>query len=157
MLLGWITRSKWKLLAMFIISYIFHCFSIKPTDSPEIPKIIGSASTSSDSPPVQAQLREVTLQEENAVYESTISCENKIQEKIQEEDLLKRKLMTDSLHTLSVSVILDSVLPLLLLKKPNCRTSLLFTSQPHHTKVQDKRRFDEFQLLERSWFLGIFS
>ncbi|XP_070676780.1 uncharacterized protein [Malus domestica] len=104
----------------------------------------------------QAQLREVTLQEENAVYESTISCENKIQEKIQEEDLLKRKLMTDSLHTLSVSVILDSVLPLLLLKKPNCRTSLLFTSQPHHTKVQDKRRFDEFQLLERSWFLGIF-
>ncbi|CAN6574532.1 unnamed protein product [Malus baccata var. baccata] len=42
----------------------------------------------------QAQLREVTLQEENAAYERAISnCESKIQEKIQEADLLKRKLM----------------------------------------------------------------
>ncbi|KAM1076380.1 hypothetical protein ACFX19_024321 [Malus domestica] len=42
----------------------------------------------------QAQLREVTLQEENAAYERSISnCESKIQEKIQEADLLQRKLM----------------------------------------------------------------
>ncbi|CAN6571811.1 unnamed protein product [Malus baccata var. baccata] len=42
----------------------------------------------------QAQLREVTLQEENAAYERAISnCESKIQEKIQEADLLQRKLM----------------------------------------------------------------
>ncbi|KAK9272457.1 hypothetical protein L1049_002830 [Liquidambar formosana] len=41
----------------------------------------------------QAQLREVTLQEENAAYEKAISnCENKIQEKLQEADLLRRKL-----------------------------------------------------------------
>ncbi|KAL5582003.1 hypothetical protein UlMin_014445 [Ulmus minor] len=41
----------------------------------------------------QAQLREVTLQEENAAYEKAISnCENKIQEKVQEADLLRRKL-----------------------------------------------------------------
>uniref|UniRef100_A0A2P2IXU4 Uncharacterized protein MANES_02G065100 n=2 Tax=Rhizophora mucronata TaxID=61149 RepID=A0A2P2IXU4_RHIMU len=41
----------------------------------------------------QAQLREVTLQEENAAYENAISnCENKIQEKLQEADLLRRKL-----------------------------------------------------------------
>ncbi|XP_057948156.1 uncharacterized protein LOC131143804 [Malania oleifera] len=41
----------------------------------------------------QAQLREVTLQEENAEYEKAISnCENRIQEKLQEADLLQRKL-----------------------------------------------------------------
>ncbi|KDP24361.1 hypothetical protein JCGZ_25657 [Jatropha curcas] len=41
----------------------------------------------------QAQLREVTLQEENVAYEKAISnCENKIQEKIQEADLLQRRL-----------------------------------------------------------------
>lgn len=41
----------------------------------------------------QAQLREVTLLEENAGYEKAISnCEYKIQEKKQEADLLRRKL-----------------------------------------------------------------
>ncbi|CAL1390767.1 unnamed protein product [Linum trigynum] len=41
----------------------------------------------------QTQLREVTLQEENAAYERAISnCESKIQEKLQEADLLQRKL-----------------------------------------------------------------
>lgn len=41
----------------------------------------------------QAQLREVTLQEENVGYEKAISnCESKIQEKVQEADLLRRKL-----------------------------------------------------------------
>ncbi|KAJ8751708.1 hypothetical protein K2173_025878 [Erythroxylum novogranatense] len=41
----------------------------------------------------QAQLREVTLQEENAAYEKAISnYENKIQEKLHEADLLQRKL-----------------------------------------------------------------
>ncbi|KAM1126872.1 hypothetical protein FF2_041575 [Malus domestica] len=44
----------------------------------------------------QTQLREVTLQEENVVYEGAISnFESEIQEKIQEADLLKRKLMMD--------------------------------------------------------------
>lgn len=42
---------------------------------------------------MQAQLREVTLQEENAAYEKAISnCENKMQEKMQEAVLLQRKL-----------------------------------------------------------------
>ncbi|KAF5479297.1 hypothetical protein F2P56_000130 [Juglans regia] len=41
----------------------------------------------------QAQLREVTLQEENGAYEKAIlNCENNIQEKTQEVDLLQRKL-----------------------------------------------------------------
>ncbi|XP_011099294.1 uncharacterized protein LOC105177748 isoform X2 [Sesamum indicum] len=41
----------------------------------------------------QAQLREVTLQEENAEYQNAISnCEMKIQEKLQEADLLRSKL-----------------------------------------------------------------
>ncbi|XP_014503174.1 uncharacterized protein LOC106763477 isoform X1 [Vigna radiata var. radiata] len=41
----------------------------------------------------QAQLREVTLKEENAAYESAISdFENKIKEKLQEADLLRTKL-----------------------------------------------------------------
>ncbi|KAH8483413.1 hypothetical protein H0E87_027991 [Populus deltoides] len=41
----------------------------------------------------QAQLREVTLQEENAEYEKAIlNCENNIHERIQEADLLLRKL-----------------------------------------------------------------
>ncbi|KAM3760415.1 hypothetical protein ACB098_01G191700 [Castanea mollissima] len=41
----------------------------------------------------QVQLREVKLQEENAAYEKAISnCENKIQEKMQEADLLHKKL-----------------------------------------------------------------
>lgn len=41
----------------------------------------------------QTQLREVTLQEENAAYEKAISnCENKIQEKMREADSLRRKL-----------------------------------------------------------------
>lgn len=42
---------------------------------------------------MQAQFREVTLQEENAAYENALSnCENKIQEKMQEADLLQGKL-----------------------------------------------------------------
>ncbi|OMO98806.1 hypothetical protein CCACVL1_04061 [Corchorus capsularis] len=41
----------------------------------------------------QAQLREETLQQENAAYEKAISnCENKIQEKVQEADILRAKL-----------------------------------------------------------------
>ncbi|XP_028784432.1 trichoplein keratin filament-binding protein [Neltuma alba] len=41
----------------------------------------------------QAQLREATLQAENADFERAISnCENKMQEKVQEADLLRRKL-----------------------------------------------------------------
>ncbi|BAU01474.1 hypothetical protein VIGAN_11071500 [Vigna angularis var. angularis] len=41
----------------------------------------------------QAQLREVTLKEENAAYENAISdFENKIKEKLQEADLLRTKL-----------------------------------------------------------------
>ncbi|XP_050228332.1 uncharacterized protein LOC126677651 [Mercurialis annua] len=41
----------------------------------------------------QVQLREVTLLEENAAYEKAISnCENRLQEKLQEADLLQRKL-----------------------------------------------------------------
>ncbi|KAG9146645.1 hypothetical protein Leryth_019691 [Lithospermum erythrorhizon] len=41
----------------------------------------------------QTQLREVTLQEENAEYENAISnCENKIQEKMQEADSLQSRL-----------------------------------------------------------------
>lgn len=42
---------------------------------------------------MQVQFREVKLQEENVAYEKAIStCENKIQEKMQEADLLLRKL-----------------------------------------------------------------
>jgi len=42
---------------------------------------------------MQAQLREVTLQEENAAYVKAIfNCENKIKEKMQEAVLLQRKL-----------------------------------------------------------------
>ncbi|KAF8011306.1 hypothetical protein BT93_J1806 [Corymbia citriodora subsp. variegata] len=42
----------------------------------------------------QAQLREVTLQEENAAYKKAISnCENKVKEKMQEADALQRKLV----------------------------------------------------------------
>lgn len=38
-------------------------------------------------------MREVTLQEENVAYEKAISnCEGKIQEKVQEADLLQKKL-----------------------------------------------------------------
>lgn len=45
----------------------------------------------------QAQLRELTLLEENAGYEKAISnCESKIQEKVQEADLLWRKLEVGS-------------------------------------------------------------
>ncbi|KAJ1380815.1 putative transmembrane protein [Sesbania bispinosa] len=41
----------------------------------------------------QAQLREVTLKEENDAFQNAISnCENKIKEKLQEADLLRRKL-----------------------------------------------------------------
>ncbi|KAK4284293.1 hypothetical protein QN277_001147 [Acacia crassicarpa] len=41
----------------------------------------------------QAQLREATLQAENADFERAISnCENKIQEKVQEADILQQKL-----------------------------------------------------------------
>ncbi|KAK6927991.1 hypothetical protein RJ641_006582 [Dillenia turbinata] len=41
----------------------------------------------------QAQLREVTLQEENATYEKAISdCKNKIQEKLQQADQIRKRL-----------------------------------------------------------------
>lgn len=44
----------------------------------------------------QVQLREVTLQEENAAYEKAVSnCQKKIQEKLQEMDLLQHKLKVE--------------------------------------------------------------
>uniref|UniRef100_A0A0R0EHT4 Uncharacterized protein n=1 Tax=Glycine max TaxID=3847 RepID=A0A0R0EHT4_SOYBN len=46
----------------------------------------------------QAQLREVTLKEENAAFENAISdCENKIKEKLQEADLLREKLKVENM------------------------------------------------------------
>lgn len=42
---------------------------------------------------MQAQLREVTLKEENDAFQNAISnCESKIKDKLQEADLLRAKL-----------------------------------------------------------------
>lgn len=58
----------------------------------------------------QTQLREVTLQEENGAYEKAISdCENKIQEKLQEVDLLRSKLKEMYLAENNLKAELDNV------------------------------------------------
>lgn len=47
---------------------------------------------------LQAQVREVTLQEENEAHLKAISnCEKKIQEKLQEADFLQKKLKVRAL------------------------------------------------------------
>ncbi|KAL2241588.1 UNVERIFIED_CONTAM: hypothetical protein Sindi_0800000 [Sesamum indicum] len=57
----------------------------------------------------QAQLREVTLQEENAEYQNAISnCEMKIQEKLQEADLLRSKLKAAEIFLILLTASLDS-------------------------------------------------
>lgn len=54
---------------------------------------------------MQAQLREVTLKEENAAFENAISnCENKIKEKLQEKDLLQRRLEVSILFHFIVGI-----------------------------------------------------
>ncbi|PSS30563.1 Golgin candidate like [Actinidia chinensis var. chinensis] len=59
----------------------------------------------------QAQLREVTLQEENAAYEKAISgCEKKIQEKLQEADVLRIKLKEMDLTNENLKAELENAL-----------------------------------------------
>ncbi|XP_057481637.1 LOW QUALITY PROTEIN: nucleoporin nup211-like [Actinidia eriantha] len=59
----------------------------------------------------QAQLREVTLQKENAAYEKAISgCESKIQEKLQEADVLRIKLQEMDLTEENLKAELDNAL-----------------------------------------------
>ena len=58
---------------------------------------------------MQVQLREEKLQEENAVYEKALSnCENKIQEKMQEADLLHKKLEVRLLYCSLISLCYSS-------------------------------------------------
>ncbi|CAL5369710.1 unnamed protein product [Camellia sinensis] len=61
----------------------------------------------------QAQLREVTLQEENVAYEKAISnCDNKINEKLKEADLfrtkLQRELSIDSETTIAAQDVIEA-------------------------------------------------
>ncbi|CAL5367443.1 unnamed protein product [Camellia sinensis] len=57
-----------------------------------------------------AQLREVTLQEENAAYEKAISnCDNKIHEKLKEADLFRTKLQPQDVIEASKSDVLDKL------------------------------------------------
>ncbi|XP_058114932.1 uncharacterized protein LOC131257962 [Magnolia sinica] len=59
----------------------------------------------------QAQLREVTLQEENVAYEKAISnCQKKIEEKLQEADLLQHKLKEMDLTEKSLRADLERTL-----------------------------------------------
>ncbi|XP_052197592.1 uncharacterized protein LOC127804694 isoform X2 [Diospyros lotus] len=62
----------------------------------------------------QAQLREITLQEENAAFEQAIyNCESKIQEKLQEADLLRHKLQEMDLTEKNLMAELENALPAL--------------------------------------------
>ncbi|KAL0343554.1 UNVERIFIED_CONTAM: hypothetical protein Sangu_1242800 [Sesamum angustifolium] len=57
----------------------------------------------------QAQLREVRLQEENAEYQNAISnCEMKIQEKLQETEMLRSKLKAAEIFLILSTASLDS-------------------------------------------------
>lgn len=57
----------------------------------------------------QTQLREVTLQEENAEYEKAISnCENKMQEKLQEADVFRKTLEEMELTEQNIRVELEN-------------------------------------------------
>ncbi|KAK3015015.1 hypothetical protein RJ639_005599, partial [Escallonia herrerae] len=57
-----------------------------------------------------AQQREVMLQEENSAHEKAISdCENKVKEKLQESDLLRRKLKELDLTEKSLTAKLENV------------------------------------------------
>ncbi|GFZ18976.1 hypothetical protein Acr_27g0007150 [Actinidia rufa] len=59
----------------------------------------------------QAQLREVTLQEENAAYEKAISvCESKMREKLQEADVLRIKFQEMDLTEENLKAELDNAL-----------------------------------------------
>ncbi|CAN1241356.1 hypothetical protein LINPERPRIM_LOCUS4922 [Linum perenne] len=91
---------------------------------------------------MQTQLREVTLQEENAAYERAITnCETKIQEKIQEADLLQMKLqqkvVTEGLDAEAANV---SILEKLEAKKKELRSmeEIVHDLERKWAQIQDK-------------------
>ncbi|KAL5974473.1 hypothetical protein ACLOJK_031138 [Asimina triloba] len=70
--------------------------------------------------PKSVQLREVTLQEENAAYEKAISnCQAKIQEKLQEADLLQQRLKEMDLTEKSLRDDLEKILAVMEVSQSN--------------------------------------
>ncbi|KAI8534329.1 hypothetical protein RHMOL_Rhmol10G0081700 [Rhododendron molle] len=93
----------------------------------------------------QAQLREVTLREENAAFEKAISdCGNKIQEKLQEANLLQSKLQEMDLTEKNLKAELDNVIAALDDRQSGKSGELLVDST---VKAQEDTEASESDLL----------
>ncbi|XP_058187871.1 uncharacterized protein LOC131304594 [Rhododendron vialii] len=93
----------------------------------------------------QAQLREVTLREENAAFEKAISdCGNKIQEKLQEANLLQSKLQEMDLTEKNLKAELDNVIAALDDRQSGKSGELLVDST---VKAQEDTEASESNLL----------
>ncbi|CAK9185930.1 unnamed protein product [Ilex paraguariensis] len=97
----------------------------------------------------QAQLREVTLQEENAEYEKAISsCENKLREKLQEADLLRSKLEELNLTEQNLTIELENAQTDLAAIQSGKSSELLIESETI-AEVHEDTEASEFALLEK--------
>lgn len=112
----------------------------------------------------QVQLREVTLQEENAAYEKAISeCEKKVQEKVQESGLLHTKLQEMDLSEKSLKDELEkSLVALNARQSVETRDSALDNAEDSKSKLLEElenkkkelRAMEEMvQNLEKKWAL----
>ncbi|KAL3525787.1 hypothetical protein ACH5RR_014159 [Cinchona calisaya] len=88
----------------------------------------------------QVQLREITLQEENAEYEKTIAnCENKIPERLQEADLLQNKLKELNLTEKNLEFEFESVQAALNASQSEQSSKLLVETKMLDEAQEDKK------------------
>ncbi|GMP30883.1 hypothetical protein CsSME_00005338 [Camellia sinensis var. sinensis] len=97
----------------------------------------------------QAQLRETTLQEENIAFEKVISnCEDKIQERLQEAELLRAKLKKTDLAEKNLKTELENALAALDARKSRKSGELLIDSKTA-VLAQEDTKASEYALLDK--------
>ncbi|KAI8019521.1 hypothetical protein LOK49_LG04G03331 [Camellia lanceoleosa] len=97
----------------------------------------------------QAQLRETTLQEENIAFEKVISnCEDKIQERLQEAELLWAELKKTDLAEKNLKTELENALAALDARKSRKSGELLIDSKTA-ALAQEDTKASEYALLDK--------
>ncbi|KAL7221513.1 hypothetical protein ACSBR1_023465 [Camellia fascicularis] len=97
----------------------------------------------------QAQLRETTLQEENIAFEKVISnCQDKIQERLQEAELLRAKLKKRDLAEKNLKTELENALAALDARKSRKSGELLIDSKTA-VLAQEDTKASEYALLDK--------
>ncbi|KAI8018089.1 hypothetical protein LOK49_LG04G03324 [Camellia lanceoleosa] len=97
----------------------------------------------------QAHLRETTLQEENIAFEKVISnCEDKIQERLQEAELLRAKLKKTDLAEKNLKTELENALAALDARKSRKSGELLIDSKTA-VLAQEDTKASEYALLDK--------